>query len=269
MKTRLILVACVAFLAACGGSTAVTNPNTTVASASSTAGSASTPAVVGQAGATLTAEQTTAVQAYRQCLSDNGARTGRGGGQAPPAGSTGDQAPTTIGQAPVGADGQPQGSRAGGPPVSVDPAVLKKAQEACASQLPPGMDATTAMTAGRGQGGQTGQGGARGGFDPTVIAAYTSCLKDNGVTIADAPVSTTAPSTTVVSTESTTPGQRGQRGVGGGVFGNIDRTTPEFIAANEKCKVLLPNNGEGFGAGGAGGPGPQPGGSTSTTTVAK
>jgi hypothetical protein len=301
MKTRLIIVASCALLAACGGSTSSTGASTTVGSTTSGATGSSTSvgaAPVGQAGAQLTPEQVTAAQAYRQCLRDNGAQIGRGGGQGgqfpqggqPPTGAAGGQAPTgstpVVGQAPVGqageqptGDGQPpQDGRNAGPVGSVDPAVLKKAQDTCAPQLPAGLDAATAMTAGRGQGGtgtpggQPGAGGqARGGFDPTVIAAYISCLKDNGVNVPDAPASTVAP-TTVASASSSAPGQRGPGGQGGrgGQLGNIDRTTPEFTAANEKCKVLLPNNGDGFGdgpGGTPGGPPTPPAGVSSTTAV--
>jgi hypothetical protein len=222
--------------------------------------------LVGQAGAALTEEQTAALQAYRQCLRDNGAGIGRGGqgrpqtgGQAPPVGDATAAAPAGNNpSAPEGLPGQ------GGPVVSIDPAVLQKAQDACASQLPAGMDATTAMNT-RGQFGAGGPGGAGAGrtsIDPTVIEAYLSCLKDNGVVVTE--TTTTTTSTTVASTagSSVLPRNRGSRG--GGLFGGIDRTTPEYAAANEKCKVLLPNDGEGLLGGPNGGP---PGGPSSSSVA--
>ena len=241
MRTRPLVVLAFGLLTACGGSTSTAAPQTT------TAGAGTTTVAAGQAAtanATLTAEQQAALQAYRQCLRDNGGIGGGLGGRQPGQGGQ----PPTGGQTP--ADAQP--------PTSIDPATVTKAQEACAAQLPAGMDPTTALTAGRGQRGQ-GPAGQVGGFDPTALQAYTSCLTDNGVNIA------TPPSTTAAANQ--TPGQGGPRG--GGAFGGlagIDRTSPEFIAANEKCKVLLP---EGFPAGGFGGRdgGGPPGADQTATTV--
>jgi hypothetical protein len=294
MKTRLIAFASVAFLAACGGSSATSSsktasPNaagsatTLVATATTKVGAPATTVTgsatttTGQTVATLTADQITAAQAYRQCLRDNGAQIGgRGlngqGGQAPAGGGSPapGQAPADgVAPAPAGGGQAP----AGGTPTSVDPAVLKTAQAACVTKLPTGMDATTAMNA-RGQGGQRTQ------VDPTIMAAYISCLKDNGVTVA-ATTTTIAATTATTATTTSVAGDRGPNGPNGGRGGQlagIDRTSPEFIAANEKCKVLLPNDGAGIVNGPSGGQGGAPGGgpttttatgTTSTTTIAK
>ena len=80
--------------------------------------------------------------------------------------------------------------------------------------LPPGVDQATfdaaqqACASLRPAGGQGGRGGAAG-------AAYRSCLADHGVTV---------PSTS-----------------SGGPPPSIDRTAPNFAAANDVCKALLPN----------------------------
>jgi hypothetical protein len=79
----------------------------------------------------------------------------------------------------------------------------KAAVDACASLLPPG--------------GFTGGGGGGNAGGSQALQAYDSCLSDNGVTV---------PTT-----------------VAGGPPPSIDRTSPAFAAANEKCQALLPQRG--------------------------
>lgn len=85
--------------------------------------------------------------------------------------------------------------------------------------LPPGVDQATfnsaqqACASLRPAGGQGGQ-GARGG---AASAAYRSCLADHGVTV---------PSTS-----------------SGGPPPSIDRNDPNFAAANDACRALLPARG--------------------------
>lgn len=140
--------------------------------------------------------------AYRTCLSQHGVtlpqRTPGSGG--PP--STGD------GGAPASGGGGFGGGGFGGTPRSLPPGVtaaeFAAAQKACASKLPAG-----------GSGGRFGGGAA--------FAAYASCLRDHGVTIASRPVGT--PPTTLA----------------GATRPTFNRNDPKFIAANKICQALLPS----------------------------
>jgi hypothetical protein len=83
--------------------------------------------------------------------------------------------------------------------------------------LPPGVDQATfnaAQQACANLRPTGGGGGARGG---AAAAAYRSCLADHGVTV---------PSTS-----------------SGGPPSSIDRNDPNFAAANQACRALLPNRG--------------------------
>jgi hypothetical protein len=260
-------------LVACGGTSKTSTAATTVAAAATTtiAGApASSTAANGQdanpAGGqggqggqpgrnqNLTPEQTAKLQAYRDCLTANGVtlpqrgqrgQNGGAGGQAP---AGGDQA------APADPNAVPPPS---GPRTSIDPAALTKAQDACKDKMP--TDGTGNIFGGFGGNGGPGGGGAA---RATAMVPYYSCLKDNGVKVADAPTGQPGqggqggagaqPGQTTVPGQAPAPGgQGGPGGQGrGGRLAGVDQTTPEFIAANDKCKVLIPAD-TGGGAGGA------------------
>jgi hypothetical protein len=256
MHLRALLLAgsILGVAAACGGDENTAAPVSSVSSSASPV--------------TASAEQ---LQAYRQCLVEQGIGLGgrnQGAGQ----GGQG-SVPQGTGQ---GAGGQ------GGPRISIDPAVLQKAQEACKSKLPAGLDPATALGRGQGAGGQGAGGQGAGGqgaggqganarlaqFQP-----YLTCMRDNGVDIPERPLgggqggqggqAPASPPSSERSASSTPPGGgRGGQGAGG-ILGQIDRESPVFVAAHEKCKVLLP---EGVPLPGAGG-GRTDGGSTTSTTA--
>jgi hypothetical protein len=133
-----------------------------------------------------------AVTAFQQCLSEHGLNIpaggfGRGPGGAPSGAPTsapppGAGAPSGLPSAlPTGAPpgGQPLGGQG---PGGAAPSAFASAMAACASLRPSGLPAGGSPGAV-----PSGAASARAG---TVSAAYRSCLKDHGVTLADgAPVS--------------------------------------------------------------------------------
>jgi hypothetical protein len=220
MRTRLLVLGtALGVLASCGGSSEAAVPPSTTALAG---------AAVTAAGGALTPEQQQALQAYRQCLQDNGVT---GGGRAPGRqGGGGNQG---------GSAGNDTSSGSTSPRPSIDPAVLQKAQEACKATLPAGLDPTTLARGGQGQGQGQGQGDrqGRGGGNLAQLQPYLTCLRDNGVAVPERQAGdASAPAT------STPPASGGAPPADerGGGLGQIDRTSPVFQAANEKCKVLLP-----------------------------
>jgi hypothetical protein len=260
-------------LGACGGSTKTSTAATTLAPAATTtvagtAGAAGSTAPANgqdpnQAGAqgaqggrnqNLTPEQTAKLQAYRDCLTANGVTLPQRGqrGQNPAGGS---QAPVGGDQAaPADPNATPPSS---GPRTSIDPAAITKAQDACKDKMP--TDGTGNIFGGFGGNAAGGPGGG-GAARATALVPYYSCLKDNGVKVADAPTGQPGqpaqgaagaqPAQTTIAGQTPPPsGQGGQPGPGGqggqgrgGRLTGVDQTTPEFIAANDKCKVLIPDN---------------------------
>ena len=93
---------------------------------------------------------------------------------------------------------------------------------------------TSAAVAAAGGSGGTGGSGANG------FAAYTACLKKNGVTIPTRASGAARP----------TGGARGSRVPGGG-FGGLNATSGPYAAAAKACASLRPTGG--FGGGGFGG----------------
>jgi hypothetical protein len=260
-------------LVACGGTSNTSTAATTLAPAVTTtvAGAAGSSALAtgqdpnpagaqgGQAGRnqTLTPEQTANLQAYRDCLTANGVTLPQRG-QRPQNGGAGGQAPAGGDQA-VSSD--PNAAPASsGPRTSIDPAALTKAQDACKDKMP--TDGTGNIFGGFGGNGAGGPGGG-GAARATAMVPYYSCLKDNGVKVADVPTgqpgqagqaapgaqpgqTTIAGQTPPASGQGGQPGLPGQGGQGrGGRLAGVDQTTPEFIAANDKCKVLIPTGGVG------------------------
>jgi hypothetical protein len=152
MATRLSLVAIAAAIAialtACGGAGAASTAATTAATPSTTTG--------GNGGRQLTGAQQQVVQAYRDCMKQNGVDLPAGDGFGRGQGGGG---PSTSGGTPASA--RPPQSL----PPGVDQATFDKAQAACRSKLPTG---------------GLGQGQARGG---AAFQAYLSCLRDNGVPV--------------------------------------------------------------------------------------
>ncbi|SEK70248.1 hypothetical protein [Streptacidiphilus jiangxiensis] len=132
-----------------------------------------------------------AMQAYRTCLSQHGVNlpTGRPSGR--PSGG--------YGGGNGGGYGGGGGFGFGG--ASANP-TMQAAMQACASLRPKG-----------------GFGGGRGGFNSTAMAAFTSCLKDHGVTLP------------------TTGGLRA-----------LNTTDPKTAAAYNTCKPLLPTRSPGAAA---------------------
>jgi hypothetical protein len=118
--------------------------------------------------------------------------------------------------------------------------VLQKAQDACKDKLPAGVDPSQVF----GRGGN-GQGGGR----LNQLQPYLTCLRDNGVPVPDVtgggPQGSTAgnipPVSPPASGQGAGSGGAGGGGGRGGLFGQIDQSSPQFQAANEKCKVLLPD----------------------------
>jgi len=161
MATRLSLVAIAAALAialsACGGAGAASTAGTTAATSSATTGGSN-------GGRQLTGAQQQALQAYRDCMKQNGVDLPAGGGLGRGQGGGG---PSSSGSTPSNTGGTPAASAR--PPQSlppgVDQATFDKAQAACSSKLPTG---------------GLGQGQARGG---AAFQAYLSCLRDNGVPV--------------------------------------------------------------------------------------
>jgi hypothetical protein len=218
MSTRTSRIAAVltvaVVLAACGSKTQ--SQAAAVATTVATAGASTTGSTV--AGATTTTvtggdaqggQRRQQLQAWRDCLSQHGVtlpslaprQNGQGQNGQGQTDPNG-STPPAAGQLPAGAD--PGGGR-GGPGGGAFTSILadpanKAAVDACASLQPQG---------GPGNGGNGGN-GARG----QAFQAYLSCLKDNGVDV---------PTT-----------------VAGGPPASIDRATPAYAAANEKCQVLLP-----------------------------
>ncbi len=266
----------IAGLGACGSTIKTATPVTTAITTATTASATATTANAtgssvaadqqggqggGQGGqAQLTPEEQAARQAYRDCLTANGlvipARgTAQGGGQgapgnAPagsqnPAGGAADPNTPDPSATPPSSDNTPRST--------IDPAALTKAQDACKDKLPPG-------GAGNIFGGGNRQGG-NGQARAAALAPYYACLKDNRIKVADAPTTTTtvADATTVPGSNPPQPG--GQRG---GRLAGVDQTTPEFIAANDKCKVLVP---AGTNLPGQGGPGGNNGAAPTTTAT--
>jgi hypothetical protein len=173
--------------AACGGSS----------SAKAAATTTTTTAAGGRAGA---------LAAYRTCLSQHGVnlpkRTPRTGG--PPSSGTG-TAGGGFGGGGFGGGGF-GGGGLGGTPRSLPPGVTASqyaaAQKACASKLPTG-------------------GFGRGGLGSPAFQAYTSCLRDHGVTI---------------------PGATTQTTTAGSPRPTFNRNDPKFVAANQICRALLPTS---------------------------
>jgi hypothetical protein len=229
MRTRLLVLGtALGVLASCGGSSEAAVPPSTTAPAA---------AAVTTPGGALTPEQQQALQAYRQCLQDNGVTAG---GRAP--GGRGTQG---------GQGGNDASSGSTSPRPSIDPAVLQKAQEACKATLPAGLDPTALGRGGQGQGDRQGQGQGdrqgqgqgqgdrqgRGGGNLAQLQPYLTCLRDNGVVVPERPAGdASAPASSAPSAAGGAPPADGR----GGGLGQIDRTSPVFQAANEKCKVLLP-----------------------------
>ncbi|WP_051951190.1 hypothetical protein [Actinacidiphila yeochonensis] len=191
-------------LAACSGSSS--SGKDTAGSTTSASASASGAAAGGGANGQ-------AMDAYRECLSQHGVNLptfNRPSGGTRPSGR------------PSGApSGRPSGGYGGGygggfggggfpgmGGASADPKT-QQALQACASKRP--------SFSGRG-----GPGGQGGGMNSSAFQAFTSCLKDHGVTVPTA----TAP-----------PGAGGHGGSGPGAFNTSD---PKYAKAYATCKVLLP-----------------------------
>ena len=197
-----------------------------------------------------------ALTAYSDCLKANGVDRGFAGGrgQRPSADGSAANAGTPPSTSTSTSTSTSVSTPAATPRTTIDPAVLAKAQEACKDTLPAGV---TPGAGGFGPGGGgAGAGGAGRAGQSQALAAYLSCMKDNGVAVPDQPVTppTGAPPSTIAAAASAQPGQPGGRSIGG-----LDRNDPSFAAANEKCQVLLPNAGQGGGPGGGqGGPGAAP-----------
>jgi hypothetical protein len=129
--------------------------------------------------------------AYRNCLSQHGVtlpsgRPGGFGGSGRPSGAR------PSGVRPSGV--RPSGGYGGFGGASANPS-MRAAIQACASDRPSGA---------------AGFGGRGGGFDSTAMAAFTSCMKDHGVTVA----------------------ANGLR--------SLNTADPRTAAAYKTCKVLLP-----------------------------
>ncbi len=236
-RTSVVMLAALFVLAAaaCGSAK---DASTSTATGSTASGSAAS-------GSGATGAQ----EAYRACLQEHGVANGGGfggrGNRASGAGGGGQVAPAPNASGATGFSG-PKAD--GTPRTTIDQATLDAAQTACASLRPaPGSGAS---------GGFGGFGGSgANGAGAQQFSAYLSCLSDNGVvTPTGGPGGSGTPGGSGVTG---TPGFRG--------LGSIDRNSPAFTAANDKCKVLLPDGVDPFAGGGARG---GPPGAAPTTTAA-
>lgn len=198
-------------------------------------GSGSSGAAPGQAAAAGSSASTTAgagdgLKAYADCLSqhgvkvpaDFGQRRGNGAtpGSTPASTAAGDNAATSSSSRTPDAGSPGQGG--GGLGALRNDPNFASAQQACQSLRPTGRNGA----------------GFGNGANAQAFQAYQSCMKDNGITLpsrgfggpnassstssasgAD-PTSTTSPPASPPST--------------------VDRTSPAFQAANQKCQALLP-----------------------------
>ncbi|MFI0717809.1 hypothetical protein [Streptomyces sp. NPDC021224] len=150
--------------------------------------------------ASATASGAADMAAYRDCLAKNGVQLPSFSPGARPSGR-----PSGM---PSGRPTDGKGFRGGFPGfggASADPKT-QKAMQACESLRP---------QFNRGNG---------GGADSSAFAAFTSCLKDHGVTL---PTSTASPNAS------------GRRG--GGMFNALNTSDPKIAKAYETCKALLPS----------------------------
>ncbi len=126
------------------------------------------------------AESTDAFSAYQACLAENGVTlpSGGPGGQGPGGGAAPSGMPTDrpSGMPTDRPSGMPSGAPGGGMgvPDGVDASAFAAAQEACASLRPSGAPGRGGPGAGTGSSTDSGQ-----------LAAFVSCMKDNGVTVTD------------------------------------------------------------------------------------
>ncbi|WP_052397950.1 hypothetical protein [Streptomyces sp. NRRL F-5123] len=171
-----------------------------LAACSSSGGSGSSDAKgTTSASASSTASGAADMAAYRDCLAKNGVQLpsfspGAGRPSGRPSGM------------PSGRPTDGKGFRGGFPGfggASADPKT-QKAMQACESLRP-----------------QFNRGA--GGADSSAFAAFTSCLKDHGVTLP---------------TSSASPGANGRRG---GMLGGLNTSDPKTAKAYTTCKALLPS----------------------------
>ncbi|WP_329366775.1 hypothetical protein OG896_18290 [Streptomyces sp. NBC_00669] len=154
------------------------------------------------------------MEAYRQCLSQHGVNLPTfkrpSGGARPSGRPSGDPSGRPSGGYRGGFGGGFGGIGGASPD-----AATQKALKACASKQPkfPG----------------GGPGGANGGADASAIQAFTSCLKDHGVTL-PTPSPDASPSA-----------GNGRGGYGGfGAIRNLNTADPKTAKAYATCKPLLP-----------------------------
>ncbi len=135
----------------------------TACSAGSSAGGAADPAPATSSLPAAAASGAPDFAAYRDCLADNGVTL-------PEMGAPGGERPSAMPSAmPSGGPGAFPGAL----PEGVDQEAFAAAQAACADLAPAG-----------GPGGLGGPGGA-GSIDESALAAFRSCLSDNGVELAE------------------------------------------------------------------------------------
>ena len=258
VSRRLILPAAVLALSlsACGSSS-----STSPVANNSTVGST----VAGAADANRSSSNVdqkarrAAMQAFRDCMATNGvalpqrqrpnqnpqgdnssgSTTTSAGGSNDGSGDNGGQPPfDPNGVPPLGGNNaSPGGFQLGGAtaPTGIDQAAYTKALASCKDKIP-------AAGFGRGNGG--------GGRNNNPV--YVACMKDNGIVIPVRPsTTTTVAGATTSSTDSTTTSSQPR----------LDRTSPGYKAANDKCKALLPANQQGANQ-------QDPNASTTTTTSA-
>lgn len=160
---------------------------------SAASATATSPSASAAAGGAASGGPADGFAAYRDCMAQNGVTLQDFGGPqgAPPSGM-----PTGM---PSGAppSGGPNGPGQMPLPDGVDQEAFDAAQQACASVRP-----------------QFDQGGP-GAIDQTALAAYSSCLSDNGVTVPSGPDG----------------------------FRSLDNSDPDVQAAMDTCAPLMPTPG--------------------------
>jgi hypothetical protein len=210
MSPRRILPAlCLALLGlvACGGGSGK-------ASGAGGASGTAAPGAAGAATSTTTADQAAAFKAYGDCLSQHGVKVPADFGQGGPP-NRGSGSTTVPGQA--AAPGQTTTTDAGGRgsggglgAVRNDPN-FASAQQACQNLRPAAR----------------GSGGGGGGQNAAAFQAYQSCMKDNGFTLPSRGPAAAGQASSTTSSAQSPPT-------------TIDRNSPAFQAANQKCQSLLP-----------------------------
>jgi hypothetical protein len=211
----LLLLAVLGLTACAGGS-------------GSSAAAPGQPAAAGSNASTTTAAGD-ALKAYADCLSQHGVKVpadfGQRRGNGATAGAT--TASTAAGDTTAGSSGTPDGGAPGSGgggglgALRNDPNFVS-AQQACQSLRPAGRNGA----------------GLGNGANAQAFQDYQSCMKDNGITL---PARGFGGPNSSTSTSSASPADPASTTAApASPPSTVDRSSPAFQAANQKCQALLP-----------------------------